>query len=151
MKTYDTAFADFYSTYEFKNGSATSSMLIGWVPNKDFRMAPSCSCYERARHRMDCYILKYHPMYQKKYWTAKDGTYFKTSAKPDRITLTFKKIIKQALLALYLNDLRMKMNDIPVIQSLPLNLGARRQKLRMRTAHVPMPKHTSINTPIRES
>ncbi len=113
MKTYVSAFADFYSTYKFKNGLGTSSMLIGWAPDRDFYMAPSCSCYKRARHMMDRYILKYHPMYQKKYWTAKDGTYFKVSAKSDRITLKLKKkISKQALLALYLNDLRYELDGL---------------------------------------
>ena len=113
MKTYVAAFTDFYSTYEFKKVLGTSSMLIGWSPEMDFRMAPACSCYKRARHMMNRYIVKYHPMYQKKYWTAKDGTYFKVSAKPDRITLKFKKKInKQALLALYFNDLRYELDGL---------------------------------------
>ncbi len=105
MKTYLVSFKDYPFYWEYQGGLTAYRMLGGWNPSGKSRMAPACSCYERAYSMITHYIAKYHPMYDKKYWTAEWGQYFKVSATPGKITLTMKKkLTKQALLALYLNE-----------------------------------------------
>ena len=107
LKTYLATFAASPLKDECRGSFAANRMLRGWDPDGEFfRLAPACSCYERAYSMMKHYIAKYHPMYDKKYWTAEKGKYFKVSAVQDKITLKMKKkLTKQALLALYLNEI----------------------------------------------
>ena len=80
--------------------------LYGWDSNYEYRIAPACSSYERAYSMLKHYIAKYHPMCDKKYWTAEEGQYFTVSAMSKQITVNMKKkLTKQALLALYLQEI----------------------------------------------
>lgn len=96
-------------------------MLCGWAPDQSFRMAPACSCYEQAHSMILRYIRKYHIMHDKRYWTAQEGQYFTVSATKDQIILKMKKkLTKQALLALYLEEVICEidyLNGPPVINT----------------------------------
>ncbi len=106
LKAYVAVFAASPLKEECRGGATAQRMLRGWNSSgQSISMAPACSCFERAYSMMIHYIAKYHPMCDKKYWTAKDGQYFTVSATKNQITLKMKKnLTKQALLALYLNE-----------------------------------------------
>lgn len=132
LKTYLAVFVDYKSTYSSENGISISSAMCGWDPDRKFRMAPACSCYKRAYSMVKHYVAKYHPMNDKKYWTAEDGQYFTVSATVDQITLKMKKkLTKQALLALYLNEFLCETDGYgPDGVILPLSISATVQKDR---------------------
>ncbi len=132
LKTYLAVFVDYKSTYKSENGISISSALCGWDPDRKFQMAPACSCYKRAYSMVKHYVAKYHPMNDNKYWTAEEGQYFTVSATKSKITLKMKKkLTKQALLALYLNEFLCQTDGYgPDGVILPLSVSATVQKNR---------------------
>ncbi len=105
LKTYLTVFAASPLKEEGRGAYTVQCMMRGLTKEEKNRIAPACSSYERAHSMILHYIAKYHPIYNKKYWTDKDGKYFKVSATQNQITLKMKKkLTAYALLALYFHE-----------------------------------------------
>ena len=132
MKSYLATFTDYNSTYEPQGGLTIHRMLCGWNPDGKSRMAPACSSYERAYLMIKHYVQNYHPIYQKKYWISKQGQRFAVSATTGQITMKMKKkLTKQALLAMYLNDIICEVDGYgPDGAILPLAISTTVQKDR---------------------
>lgn len=126
LKSYLTAFTD-------------HSICALYGRDSDYKniIAPACSSYERAYSMIKHYIAKYHPMCNKKYWTAEKGKYFTVSATSKQITINMKKkLTKQALLALYLEEFMYEVDGggpDGVIYPLAINTTVQKDRLEARS------------------
>lgn len=132
MKNYLKAFSDITDEDEIY------SNLYGYDCNETYNededdedeayvlISPINKRYGYAVDLMEMYREKYHPMYQKKYWTGEREQY-KVSVKPEKLTFTFKKKLdEKAILALYFGEALYDINSDEA--ELPLQIKTKVKK-----------------------